>query len=224
MTNKLIELPLAAPAAGGRQQEIHESRSPVGDGQDAFVRVLQRVAELPDRTSPDDWPEAMLVTGEELRAILLDELPRASSGASAPRCQKVCEVNAAYGPACGKPCQFAEGHTGRCECGCYNWASAPPDANDASRHYAERLHREKIERLLTEVRDLLVWRFRDDPPPSINAVDPSATDPGTPTTRDASSSSSSEIPNVGGALTHWIERCYRAEAEIQQLKKDREPR
>lgn len=32
--------------------------------------VLCAVAELPDRTSPDDWPDAMLVTAEELRAIL----------------------------------------------------------------------------------------------------------------------------------------------------------
>lgn len=34
--------------------------------------VIQRVAELPDRTSPDDWPEAMLVTADELRAILTE--------------------------------------------------------------------------------------------------------------------------------------------------------
>jgi hypothetical protein len=32
--------------------------------------ILRTVAELPDRTSPDDWPEAMLVTHEELEAIL----------------------------------------------------------------------------------------------------------------------------------------------------------
>jgi hypothetical protein len=31
---------------------------------------VQRVAELPDRTSPDDWPDAMLVTADELRRIL----------------------------------------------------------------------------------------------------------------------------------------------------------
>jgi hypothetical protein len=37
-------------------------------------RVIQRVAELPDRTSPDDWPDAMLVTAEELRDILESEL------------------------------------------------------------------------------------------------------------------------------------------------------
>lgn len=37
-------------------------------------RIVQRVAELPDRTSPDDWPEAMLVTAEELWEIVTSEL------------------------------------------------------------------------------------------------------------------------------------------------------
>lgn len=37
-------------------------------------RVCLRVCELPDRTSPDDWPEACLVTSEELHAIITDEL------------------------------------------------------------------------------------------------------------------------------------------------------
>lgn len=36
--------------------------------------VVRDVAELPDRTSPDDWPGAMLVTEDELRAILLAHL------------------------------------------------------------------------------------------------------------------------------------------------------
>ncbi|MCD2166852.1 adenine nucleotide alpha hydrolase family protein [Comamonas koreensis] len=39
--------------------------------------VCQRVAELDDRSSPADWPEAMLVTAEELQAILLEELAAA---------------------------------------------------------------------------------------------------------------------------------------------------
>ena len=39
--------------------------------------VIQDVAELPDRSSPDDWPEAMLVTAEELRAIVLAALQNA---------------------------------------------------------------------------------------------------------------------------------------------------
>lgn len=39
-------------------------------------QVVQDVAELPDRTSPDDWPEAMLVTSEELRSIVSAALRR----------------------------------------------------------------------------------------------------------------------------------------------------
>lgn len=36
------------------------------------VHVAQRVAELPNRTSPDDWPEAMIVTSAELQFIVTD--------------------------------------------------------------------------------------------------------------------------------------------------------
>lgn len=36
--------------------------------------ILNDVAELPDRTSPEDWPDAMLVTADELRAILQKHL------------------------------------------------------------------------------------------------------------------------------------------------------
>ena len=32
--------------------------------------IVREVAELPDRTSPEDWPEAMLVTADELTAII----------------------------------------------------------------------------------------------------------------------------------------------------------
>jgi hypothetical protein len=37
-------------------------------------RIVKRVAELPDRSSPDDWPEAMLVTGDELAEIIDEEV------------------------------------------------------------------------------------------------------------------------------------------------------
>jgi hypothetical protein len=40
-------------------------------------QIIRAVAELPDRNSPEGWPEAMLVTADELRQILLDaELSR----------------------------------------------------------------------------------------------------------------------------------------------------
>lgn len=44
-------------------------------------QVCCDVAELPDRNSPDDWPEAMLVTHDELRNIVLDAL---ASGVDVP--------------------------------------------------------------------------------------------------------------------------------------------
>lgn len=40
--------------------------------------VCLAVAELPDRTSPDDWPDAMLVTADELRQIVRAALGHAS--------------------------------------------------------------------------------------------------------------------------------------------------
>jgi hypothetical protein len=36
--------------------------------------VVRRVSELPDRTSPEDWPDAMLVTVSELSEILRDAI------------------------------------------------------------------------------------------------------------------------------------------------------
>ena len=38
------------------------------------AQICQEVAELPDRNSHEDWPEAMLVTHDELRAIVLAAL------------------------------------------------------------------------------------------------------------------------------------------------------
>lgn len=37
---------------------------------DRIDEVVRAVGELPDRSSPEDWPEAMLVTADELRQIL----------------------------------------------------------------------------------------------------------------------------------------------------------
>lgn len=45
--------------------------------------VCQRVAELDDRSSPADWPEAMLVTQDELQTILFEELAAALPAAPA---------------------------------------------------------------------------------------------------------------------------------------------
>jgi hypothetical protein len=40
---------------------------------DIAGNIIKRVAELPDRSSPDYWPDAMLVTADELKFILLSE-------------------------------------------------------------------------------------------------------------------------------------------------------
>lgn len=42
--------------------------------EDVAARVCRDVAELPDRSSPEDWPEAMLVTAGELRRIVVAAL------------------------------------------------------------------------------------------------------------------------------------------------------
>ena len=40
-----------------------------------FIDLIVRdVAELPGRDSPEDWPEAMLVTASELRGIIEQRL------------------------------------------------------------------------------------------------------------------------------------------------------
>jgi hypothetical protein len=44
---------------------------------DQFVNSVISVAELPDRTSPDDEPDMMLVTAEELKTILCIRLSEA---------------------------------------------------------------------------------------------------------------------------------------------------
>lgn len=68
---KLTQVVVEAPVAVSRRQ------SP-----DVASLVIRDVAELPNRTSPEDWPEAMLVTAEELENILRARLSAAREGAS----------------------------------------------------------------------------------------------------------------------------------------------
>lgn len=42
--------------------------------QDKIELIIRDVAELPDRTSPKDWPEALIVTSDELEEILTQHL------------------------------------------------------------------------------------------------------------------------------------------------------
>lgn len=44
------------------------------DATNFVTAVCRDVAELPDRNSPADWPEAMLVTAEELQRIISNQL------------------------------------------------------------------------------------------------------------------------------------------------------
>ncbi|WP_295537900.1 ASCH/PUA domain-containing protein [uncultured Pseudacidovorax sp.] len=48
---------------------------------DIGARICRAVAELPDRNSPEDWPEAMLVTHDELLAIVVAEMQDAAPAA-----------------------------------------------------------------------------------------------------------------------------------------------
>lgn len=87
--------------AGGNSGEILHSHSPryqdtvqFQSMRDSFAalgkcmadQICQRVAELPDRDSPADWPKAMLVTSDELRNIVLDAVNDASQAQVQPAC------------------------------------------------------------------------------------------------------------------------------------------
>lgn len=66
------------PPAGPSDAEIEAFAS----------RIALRVSELPDRSSPEDWPEAMLVTGDELAGIIKEEFEEfgtLSCAAAAPQ-------------------------------------------------------------------------------------------------------------------------------------------
>lgn len=54
----------AAPAPGREAAEAE------GNADQVVADICRAVAELPDRNSPEDWPEAMLVTREELGNIV----------------------------------------------------------------------------------------------------------------------------------------------------------
>lgn len=67
-----VAIAIALPPAPG---EARPSAPPAD-----IDSIIQAVAELPDRTSPEDWPEAMLVTAEELRTILQSRVPVSTPG------------------------------------------------------------------------------------------------------------------------------------------------
>jgi hypothetical protein len=71
--------------------EIYRTNSPIGTLKSLVVdidaelakqvdtnwidNVVRDIAELPDRTSPEDWPEAMLVTAIELTDLIKSRAP-----------------------------------------------------------------------------------------------------------------------------------------------------
>ena len=66
-----------------------EATPPTPSGNSALVaKIVRDVAELPDRNSPEDWPEAMLVTGDELSDIVNRALA-GQAQATQPQAQEV---------------------------------------------------------------------------------------------------------------------------------------
>lgn len=65
--------PPAVAAPPPRQRSTPSSMT-VSEARELARRITLRVAEIPDRTSPEDQPDMMLVTPNELRAIVEDEI------------------------------------------------------------------------------------------------------------------------------------------------------
>ena len=62
--------------------------------QELITAIIQDIAELPDRTSPDDWPEAMLVTSDELYRILSFRFDRAAIPDGVADIRRTCRETA----------------------------------------------------------------------------------------------------------------------------------
>lgn len=69
-TEALARALLSTSAAVRGMREASLDAVPTKDLERVIEQVLMDVCELPDRNSPDDHPEMMLVTGEELDTIL----------------------------------------------------------------------------------------------------------------------------------------------------------
>lgn len=71
---KLVQQAVAESAAIRLMQSVNV---PQQGRADFIKRIVQGVAEMPDRDSPEDQPEMMLVTGEELRVIIAEAFEHA---------------------------------------------------------------------------------------------------------------------------------------------------
>lgn len=81
--------------------QAHEPSTDVVEAADVAERVVLDVSELPDRTSPADWPDAMLVTADELHAIVAEHAT-AAIAAMRPESERVGIV-AWHGPGSWPP-------------------------------------------------------------------------------------------------------------------------
>lgn len=67
----------------GNAQRPQGTKGPPMRMEDFAAEVILRVSGLPDRTSPDEYPDMMLVSGEELEDIILgvfDDMGHLSEG------------------------------------------------------------------------------------------------------------------------------------------------
>ena len=77
-------LPATEDSSAGDLAEVQTEPVPNLIPSAIAAAVCQRVAELDDRSSPADWPEAMLVTQDELHTILIEELATLSTPQAQP--------------------------------------------------------------------------------------------------------------------------------------------
>lgn len=99
----------------GRAMDILRSLKKEVEG--AVASVCRAVAELPDRNSPADWPEAMLVTHDELadavRTAIAAALGRASQPTQAAVRVPQIDYDALIAAARGKSKNWTQGSNGR---------------------------------------------------------------------------------------------------------------
>lgn len=70
------------------------------DSTNLTAEIIRDICELPDRTSPDDWPEAMIVTPEELTIILERHFAALTNEAAVSREAEPREAAQAAQPPC----------------------------------------------------------------------------------------------------------------------------
>jgi len=125
------------------------------------ARICREVAELPDRNSPEGWPEAMLVTHDELRSIVLATVglppsPQPSKTdtdkAEVDRWE-MCWLVELFHRGDGAP-SLGRYHTGLTDL-------AHQSRSTANAHEAKRYAKEQAERIATELNQHMMaceWR------------------------------------------------------------------